>query len=242
MSDVVGSFAYKPLYVQVKDRLKQRLIDGTWLPGQMIPSEMDLAREIGVSQGTVRKALDAITAENLLVRRQGRGTYVAEPEESRILFRYFRMQPKTGEPSFPQSHVGSWSKARANRLEIDSLAIPPKSDVWRIGRERHISNKPLLIETLSLPAERFSGFETVEDIPNNVYRLYSERWGITIARAAERLTAIAANDEDARVLGCEAGTPLLRIERIAYDLEETPVELRVSRCLTQSAHYLSDLR
>ncbi len=242
MSDMVGSFAYKPLYVQVKDKLKQRLIDGTWLPGQMIPSEMDLAREIGVSQGTVRKALDAITAENLLVRRQGRGTYVAEPEDSRILFRYFRLQPKTGKPSFPQSHVSSCIRTQADRLEIEALAIPAKSDVWRIGRERHISKKPLLVETLSLPAERFAGFEALDAIPNNVYRLYSDRWGITIARAAERLTAIAADRGDARILGCETGTPLLRIERIAYDLEDTPVELRVSRCLTDAVHYLSDLK
>lgn len=242
MSDMVGSFAYRPLYVQVKDKLKQRLIDGTWLPGQMIPSEMDLAREIGVSQGTVRKALDAITAENLLVRRQGRGTYVAEPEDSRILFRYFRLQPKSGDHQFPQSHFGSWALHHANRLECESLDIPPKSQVWRIERERHISDKPLLVETLSLPASRFTGFETLKEIPNNVYRLYSDIWGITIARAAERLTAVAADKKDATALGCQVGTPLLRIERIAYDLEDTPVELRVSRCLTDNAHYLSDLR
>src|SRR6185437_16486774 len=100
-----GTFSYRPLYIQVKDSLIRRLIDGAWQPGQIIPSETDLAREIGVSQGTIRKALDTMTAENLLVRRQGRGTYVAEPAESRILFQYFRIVPDSGEASFPDSRI-----------------------------------------------------------------------------------------------------------------------------------------
>ena len=115
-----ASFSYKPLYVQVKDSLVRRLIDGAWQPGQLIPSEMELAREIGVSQGTIRKALDAMAADHLLVRRQGRGTYVAEPEESRILFRYFRMTPDSGEHSFPTSRIlrcstGLFSRSKATR-------------------------------------------------------------------------------------------------------------------------------
>ena len=107
------AFAYRPLYAQVKDRLVRRLIDGAWQPGQLIPSEMELARELGVSQGTIRKALDAMTAENLLLRRQGRGTYVAEPEDSRILFQFFRLMPDGGEPVFPTSRILARSAAAA---------------------------------------------------------------------------------------------------------------------------------
>lgn len=242
MSDTARAFGFKPLYLQVRDSLVRRLIDGAWQPGQMIPSEMELARELGVSQGTVRKALDTMTAENLLIRRQGRGTYVAEPEESRILFHFFRMVSDSGERAFPDSRILRRAKGKAGRGEAAALAIAAGGDVWRIERVRTFGAAPLIVETITLPAARFPGFEALAEIPNNVYRLYSDGWGITIAAARERLKAIAAGAADAKHLGCAAGTPLLEISRVAFDLEQNPVELRVSRCLTESAHYLSELR
>jgi GntR family transcriptional regulator len=236
-----SELGYKPLYAQVKDRLVRRLIDGTWQPGQMIASEMELARQIGVSQGTIRKALDSMTTDNLLVRRQGRGTYVAEPEESRILFRYFRLVADTGERKFPSSQVLNLKREQATADECNALAIGSKSNIWRFERVRMINDTPLLVETISLPVSRFPGFDKIDSVPNNVYRLYSERWGLTIARAIEQLKAISASPEDASILACKPAAPLLRIFRIAYDLEDNPVELRVSRCLTDHIHYLSDL-
>ena len=188
-----ASFSYRPLYVQVKDSLIRRLIDGAWQPGQIIPSETDLAREIGVSQGTIRKALDTMTAENLLVRRQGRGTYVAEPAESRILFQYFRIVPDSGEASFPDSRILHWSREKATGAEKESLALPEGSDVWRISRVRDLGGLPAIAETITLSAARFTGFEALPAIPNNLYRLYSDKWGITIARAREKLKAVAAS-------------------------------------------------
>jgi GntR family transcriptional regulator len=237
-----AAFAYRPLYIQVKDSLIRRLIDGQWQPGQMIPSETDLAREIGVSQGTIRKALDVMTAENLLVRRQGRGTYVAEPAESRMLFQYFRMIPDSGEPSFPDSRILARSREKADATERSELGLASGASVWRIERIRDVAGAPAIVETISLSAVRFADFDRLTGIPNNVYRLYSEKWGITIARARERLKAVAASPADATALGCRPGTPLLRINRVAFDLEGNAVERRVSRCLTATLHYLSELR
>jgi GntR family transcriptional regulator len=235
------AFAYRPLYVQVRDQLVRRLIDGEWQPGQHIPSEIELAREVGVSQGTIRKALDAMTAENLLIRRQGRGTFVARPEESRILFQFFRLVPDDGKRSFPDSAILDLQPDAATAPEADALALAPGDPVWRIERVRTLSGDPLLVETITLPAARLPGFGDLETIPNNVYGLYSERFGITIGRASEKLKAVAATPADATALGCAAGAPLLAITRIALDLENKPVELRVSRCLTQAVHYSSEL-
>lgn len=235
------AFAYRPLYVQVRDQLVRRLIDGDWQPGQLIPSEIELAREIGVSQGTIRKALDAMTTENLLIRRQGRGTFVARPEESRILFQFFRLVPDDGAPRFPDSAILDRRQAGATALEADALALAPGDPVWRIERVRTLASAPLLVETITLSAARLPGFGELAAIPNNVYGLYSERWGITIGRASERLKAVAAAPADATALGCAAGTPLLSITRVAFDLENKPVELRVSRCLTEAVHYSSEL-
>lgn len=244
MGDIAQAraFGFKPLYLQVKESLVRRLIEGSWQPGQLIPSEMDLARELGVSQGTVRKALDAMTSENLLIRKQGRGTYVAEPGESRILFHFFRLARDTGERTFPDSRILRRAKGKAGRLEAGMLSVPDGAEVWRVERVRTFGDVPLLVETIVLPARRFPGFEALKDIPNNVYRLYSEGWGITIASASERLKAIGAGERDAKYLGCEPGTPLLEISRVASDLEQNVVELRVSRCLTEGAHYHSELR
>lgn len=236
-----ATFSYKPLYVQVKDSLVRRLIDGAWRPGQLIPSEMELAREVGVSQGTIRKALDAMTADSLLVRRQGRGTFVSEPEESRLLFRYFRLSADEGGRAFPDSRVTGFSGANATKAEARQLDIEPGSSLFRIDRVRDLSGKPMIIETILLPAARVPGFARSETIPNNVYRLYSSRWGITIGRASERLKAVAANATDAAALNCPVGAPLLEISRVAYDLEDRPVELRLSRCLTENFHYSSEL-
>ncbi|MCV0397970.1 MAG: GntR family transcriptional regulator [Rhizobiaceae bacterium] len=237
-----AGFAYKPLYVQVRDSLVRRLIEGRWQPGQLIPSEIELAREVGVSQGTIRKALDAMTAENLLVRRQGRGTYVAEPEDGRMLFQFFRLTPDRGERAFPTSQVSDLSRSRANKAEREALELEDGSEVWRISRSRALEARPLISESITLPLIRFPDFDRLEAVPNNVYLLYSQRWRVTIARAVEKLKAVTASPDDAAALGCNKGAPLLEIKRIALDLEGRPVELRVSRCLTDHVHYLSELR
>jgi len=236
------AIGFKPLYAQVREKLVRRLVDGAWSPGMALPSEMELARQLNVSQGTVRKALDSMTADNLLVRRQGRGTYVAEPEESRILFQFFRLAPDKGTASFPASRVLSTGRAKPTKTETAALNLEKGDEVVRIERIRSLSDQPILIETITLPAGRFTGFDQLESIPNNVYRLYSDRWGITIASAEERLKAISASARDAAKLGCDKGEPLLLISRVARDLENHPVELRWSRCISRDIHYAVNLR
>src|SRR3954467_10464577 len=110
------SLGYRPLYRQVKELLIKRLGDGSWTPGQLLPREPEIAADLGVSPGTVRKALDEMSAESLLVRRQGRGTFVASHDEARILFQFFRMVSDTGVRRFPESRTISVSVAKADEL------------------------------------------------------------------------------------------------------------------------------
>lgn len=233
--------AFRPLYQQVRDMLVRRLIDGSWTPGMMLPSEYQLASELGVSQGTVRKALDAMTAEHLLLRRQGRGTFVALPEEGRILFKFFRLVADGGERLFPQSRVLGRVKAKASAADREQLGLAKGADVWRIDRVRHLGETPVISERITLPVARFEALGQMADIPNNVYALYSEYFGITIGKAAEKLKAAIADATLAKRLGCETGHPVLSIERLALALDDTPVEHRISFCLTDSFHYRSDL-
>lgn len=231
----------KPLYQQVKEKLLGRLIDRTWQPGMLLPSEQQLANELGVSQGTVRKALDALTAEHLLVRAQGRGTFVAEFEDAKILFRFFRLTGDDDNRRFPESEFGSLRQQKATSTARDRLGLPAGSAVWVIDRTRRLKGRPIITETITLPVARFPGLDALKPLPNNVYALYASRFALTICRVTERLKAIAASQDDAAELGCAVGTPLLHIDRVAYSLDGTTVEWRDSRCLTDGLHYLSEL-
>ena len=182
-----------------------------------------------------------MTSDNLLVRKQGRGTFVSEVEESQILFRFFRLIPDSGANVFPNSTVLGVQEDRATQDEAAGLNIHGTDTVWRIKRLRTLEERPLLVETIALPKARFPYFAEVAEVPNNVYALYSQRFGITISSATERLKAVAAEGDDAHLLGCEAGVPLLQISRIALDLAFDPVEFRLSRCWTGDVHYESRL-
>jgi len=218
------------------------MIDGRWAPGAMIPSEQQIAAELGVSPGTARKALDALAQESLLVRQQGRGPFVAVPEEGKLLFQFFHLMADDGERIRPDSFVHSLKAAEADARIAMRLGLRSGGKIWRIERVRLIAGKPLVSEVLAIPQSRFPAFGKLDAVPNNLYALYSSRFGITIARVAERLKAVAAGKRDAARLECTAGAPLLEVERTAFALDGTAVEWRLSRCVTEQIHYAADLR
>lgn len=236
-----GPIGFRPLYRQVRDVFEKRISDGTWVGGQMLPSEMQLAAELGVSQGTVRKALDEMTADNLLVRRQGRGTFVASHDESRILFQFFKLTPDAGEVRFPDSRVSGVVRRAADVIERARLELPVRAEVLVVERTRSIGGDPVLVESIVIPAKLFPDLDRAP-VPNNLYGVYSARYGIGVVRAQESLKAVGAGPREKDALGVPEGTPLLKIDRIAHALDGRPVEWRVSLCRTDRFHYLSDLK
>ncbi len=234
---------FRPLYAVVKQRLMQRLIKGEWRSGKILPSETALASEFGVSQGTVRKALDAMAGENLLVRKQGKGTFVAEHDPHRALFHFFHLIGDDGVRQLPRSRVLECTRQEATPRAAERLRVPPGSAVIRFRRVRSLDERPVMVETIVVPEPLFPGLSPVadEEPPNTLYALYERQYGIVIVGAAERLRAVAAAADDAALLGLAAGAPLIEIERTAFTFNQKPVELRVSRCDTRSHHYLSEL-
>jgi GntR family transcriptional regulator len=237
-----ASLGYRPLYRQVKELLMKRLGDGSWLPGQLLPSEPEIAAGLGVSPGTVRKALDEMSSESLLVRRQGRGTFVASHDEERILFQFFRMVSDSGERRFPESRTIAVSVAKADELASARLGIGLKDSVIAIERVRSLDARPCIHEKIVLPRTLFPGIERIKDLPNNLYALYSTKYGVTIARGSESLKAVAAGKRQAELLGSELGEPILLIDRVALGVDGTRAEWRRSLCRTDQSHYLSDLK
>ena len=228
-----------PLYMQIKQLLIARVGKGDWLPGSIIPSEINLAQELGVSQGTVRKAITELVENNVLTRRQGRGTFVSYHDHHRALFHFFHITDNKGHKVLPDSTVLHCRRKPASRMEASKLQLAAGTGIIRIERVRSISAKPIMIETITLPAELFGDFgkEDKSNLPNSLYELYEKQYGITIHSADEQLRAVTASKHDARLLNLEVGTPLLEIERVALTLDKTPVELRISRCSTKKHHY-----
>ena len=206
-----------------------------------MPSEPEIAAELGVSPGTVRKALDEMTAERLLVRRQGRGTFVARHDEERILFQFFRLMSDRGGRRFPESRTISVRGCAADASAAQRLALAPGEPILVIERVRSLEERPCIHEWITLPARRFAGLEERADLPNNLYALYGAEYGVTIARGTESLKAVAAGERQVELLQADPGEPLLMIDRLAQDLEGVPAEWRVSLCRTDRFNYRTDL-
>ncbi len=235
---------FQPLYKQVYNVLVNRIAEGTWRPAQALPSEQALAQELGVSQGTVRNAMDALASENLILRQQGKGSFVAEHTQERSLFKFFRLaRPAPGrERITPQLGDEKVKRRPANRAEQLKLGLDKDAQVVEIRRTRLIDKKPKVVEKIILPLSLFPDIDRQEKLPNTLYSLYQSTFGISIAIAKEELRAVLATKADAKVLGLDPGVPLLQIDRIGVALDGQSVEWRISRCDTSDIVYAVDVK
>ena len=230
---------FQPLYSQVKALLIRRIATGQWRAGAAVPSEMRLAAEFGVSQGTVRRAIEELAAQNLVTRQQGRGTFVATHAGDRARFHFMHVVPNRGDKQIPTGRLRSLKEARATRLQAERLQLQRGAAVFNLVRVRIIGGAPVMFERIALPVERFRGLQLPlnEERPDELYIVYEQQFGVTIVRAQERLGAVAAEAAEATHLGVAAGTPLLEVERVALILDGTPVEWRVTRVDSRDHHY-----
>ena len=232
-----------PLYKEVKSLLTQSLAEGEWQPGVALPSETKLGDRYRVSIGTVRKAIDELVAERILVRHQGRGTFVAGHDARRTLFHFFHIVPADGGREQPEIELLSFARAKADADSAKRLNILPGAAVFRIRNLLRLARKPVVLDEITLPAERFPGLteKVFRERDSTIYPLYQERYGINVVRSAERLSAVLADRPSAKLLGIPAGSPLLRIKRIALSYHNVAVELRTSLVNTAEHEYFSDL-
>ena len=231
--------ADQPLYEQVRARLIEGISAGTWAPGGAIPSESELARTYGVAIGTIRKAVDSLVAGQVLVRRQGKGTFVTAHEGRRLLFHFFHVEPRDGARAHPEVSTVAFSRERANAAEASALAIAPHDKVYRIRNVLSLDGRPVIVDDISLAAELFPGLTEKGFVArrNTIYHLYQSRFGINVLRTDERLRAVLAGAEEAALLGVAEGAPLLEIRRVALTFRDRPVELRISRVDTALRDY-----
>ncbi len=232
---------FQPLYVQVKEHLLTRIVEGYWLPGSLLPSENQLAAELGVSQGTVRKALDEMTAEKVVVRRQGRGTFVSEHTQEQALFHFFRLADTEGISPAPSSQVISVKEREPTPGEVSKLQLKEGEAVTHILRVRSLADHPVVLEDVVVSCADFPDIAAKQPLPNTLYTLYQGQYGVSILKAKENIVAVAADENDKSLLQVPIGTALLRIERLAFSIDGRPVELRYSRCSTNHYSYQIEL-
>jgi GntR family transcriptional regulator len=234
-----GKTIKRPLYAHIHAQLVERIRSGQWTPGQRIPSEFAIAEEFEVSQGTARKALEALSADKLVVRKQGRGTFVFEHTPGDILVRFFNFYDDTGEQISPINRSTTRTVGKANRAERKALRLHSNARVIRIDRLRMRGRKPFITESVSLPEATFPSLVDVPEPPDTFYDVFQKAHNVLVMRTDERVRPVAADARAARQLEVPRGTPLLKIERIAFALGDRPVEWRVSLCHLQRAHYLA---
>lgn len=233
---------FRPLYQQVRDLLLARIAAGVWRPAESLPSEQTLAAELGVSHGTVRKALDSLAADNLVERRQGKGTYVVEHTQESAHFRFFKIAYPTGERAMPSCRKSTISRRAAKLTERAKLGLSTSDEVFQIRRDRHIDGVVSVRETIIVSAALFKALDDQAPLPNTLYTLYQSKFGISIVSASEQIQAIAAGKDDAAVFGISPGDPILQIDRVAYDITGQAIELRQSRFPTSKFIYSVELR
>ena len=243
MMHLQTSPSFRPLYEQIKILLTQSLIAGEWRPGESIPSEIELAGRFRVSQGTVRKAIDELAADNILVRRQGKGTFVATHAEPQVRHRFLRVIADGGEREPVESRLIECRRGKAPVLVGKALGLKAGSATVCVKRLLIFSGQRIIFDEIVLPEPMFKGLnaEKISAYKSSYYNLYESQYGVRMIRAEERLKAVFADPETAELLQVKTGAPLLRVDRIAYTYDDRPVEWRRGYCNTDKHCYVNDL-
>lgn len=230
-----------PLFRAVRRSLLLAIEAGSVAPGQALPSETELGATFGVSVGTVRKAVDDLVAEHILVRRQGRGTFVATHTSDRFLFQFFHIERCDGLREPPQVELVSFERTRLDDEAAAALALKPGEPALQIENRLRLQGRAVVHDRLVIPTALFRGLTEKRwcERPSTIYHLYQTEFGITVVRAHERLRAVGADRAAARVLGVAPGAPMLQVRRVAIALGGQPVEWRVSTVLTTQHDYVN---
>jgi len=239
MKEAVASPAFQPLYRQIKSLIIQSLMSGEWGPGEPIPSEIELATRFSVSQGTVRKAINELADENLLIRHQGKGTFVASHAEGRRKYYFTRITPDIGEIAYPVPELLECRRAKADTAMSRLLELDPGAGIFCMRRRFRIANELVELEEVRVPATLFKGLSAavIEQHECKLYSMYESEFDVRIIQVRERIKAVGASEDEARLLEVSIGAPLLRVDRVAYTFGDKPVEVRASLFNTEHHHY-----
>jgi GntR family transcriptional regulator len=234
------ALAREPLYLQVCELLTQQIASGVWQPNAALPNEVELARELGVSSGTVRKALERLEADRLVVRRQGRGTFVVDQTAPDAASRFDRMRHADGDPIVWHTKLIQRSAGEPTPPEQEALGIGPSETVARKRRLLSIASRPFGVEDACLATSHLPGLQA-DEVGDWCVTALAQRHGIHAARACEEVRTVAASPEIAPLLALRPGTVLLQLDRLIWSADSAPIEWRRLSCHVCDEYYLAEV-
>ncbi len=221
----------EPLYKQVEKRILQCLSDGEWKPGDQLPTEAQLAERFGVAVFTIRAGIVELAAANILVRKQGKGTFVARHSRSRQRYQFSHIHDEAGNQILPTRHLISFTKEAAKAQDCVRLQVPrgARCQVYRLRMLSKIAGETIATLEIVLPARLFAALtaEAVRDAQENLYAVYQDVCGVNVIRVEEYVYAGLSTEAEAKMLGLRPDSPVLRIERLAFTYQDLPVERRI---------------
>lgn len=244
---VIGTPAFSPLYQQIKGLIVKSLQAGEWKPGESIPSEMDLAVRFRVSQGTVRKAIDELAADNLLIRRQGKGTYVATHAEQHVQYRFLKLVPDFGDANSEgptQREIIDCKRLRASADVARLLGLRTGDPVLQVRRVLSFAGEPTILEDIWLPGGPFKGLtaERLAAYDGPMYAMFEAEFGVRMVRAQEQIRAVLPDSNQVALLAIADNTPLLSVERVAFTYDGRAMEVRRGLYRTDRHYYRNELQ
>lgn len=234
-----SKFSTRHLYLQVRDALAQEIATGTRKAGGLLPNEIDLSREFGVSIGTMRKALEVLAKEKLVTRQPGRGTLVCEPLSAEVCTRFDSLLSEDGEPLTGENSYIEISESSPNPVEQRELKLRSDEAILVIKRTFDYRDRSVVYEEISLPTSRFPTFDFTSMAKSYRISTLADQCGIHLLGGKEKVDVGAANREVATRLGVEEGTPVLQICRVMFSSDEQPLERRVAHCRVEAVQYVA---
>jgi GntR family transcriptional regulator len=228
-------------YKEVKEAMLAALTAQEWKGGEVIPSEKKLAERFSVSIGTLRKAIDELCAENILIRHQGLGTFVAQHRRDRHFFRYFRVARRDGDRAYPVVTLVNFKRAKSTAAIAARLGIDEGTKLFVFTNALALHDKVVVVDTVMLPETKFPGLteSMLRSRPNTLYNFYQDAFGINVTSTDERLRVARASDLESKLLEVEADFAVLEVERVAYSINQKPVEYRITHINTDEYEYLA---
>ena len=233
-----------PIYQRLKDDFVQRITRGAWQPDLPVPSEMQLAAELGVSPGTVRKAIEALVQDGFLFRYQGKGTFVRRSDFGNALARFFRHTDSSGRLVQPRGRMIEVKEVPGLPVMSELLGLDRSAPLLRLRRLRLVGDMPKLYEEIFVDKEKFALLAALplEAFGDLLYPLYEEVCGHRVFRATETIHFDKASSQAATHLGTTCGEAVVVIDRLAIGFDGQPLEWRCSSGLANQFSYSVELR
>ena len=232
--------SHRALYLQVRDILVGRIANGDWKPGLVIPNEAYLARDIGVSPGTVCKALKLMEAEKLVARRQGRGTFVRDQGSAELTGRFSKICAPTGERVHGSVGAQSLTEGVASDQECRRLGLSLGDAVYRIDRVRGHGGQSFSVEHATLPAALFPGLASKAEIAHDIGAL-AQQYRMLLGKGEELISVVVPPAAVADTLNIASDTPVMRLDRVLFILDGQAIEWRIAHCHLDCGYYLVEM-